>query len=125
MHQVMVAEEEDAHQNGWPLKQVTLTLKPDLGKDPNVYNLPSAENEVAAVFVGDVPPMRNYIRIYPKDWPMQFISHLNVLADPMTCPHLFPHGEKGYTSGVSHSVIVSESRNPVTCNQYYALHIMQ
>ncbi|KAJ8890816.1 hypothetical protein PR048_010325 [Dryococelus australis] len=65
---------------------------PGLGNDPNGYNLPAAINKVAAIFVGDVPPMRNYIRIYPKDRPEQFMSPQNVLADPMTYPLLFPHG---------------------------------
>ncbi|KAJ8890820.1 hypothetical protein PR048_010329 [Dryococelus australis] len=84
MHEVMVAEEEDAWQKSYPLRQVTLTMKPGLGKDPNVYYLPTGENEVAAIFVGDVPPMRNDISIYPKNRPLQFISPLNVLADLMT-----------------------------------------
>ncbi|KAJ8892472.1 hypothetical protein PR048_005052 [Dryococelus australis] len=90
MHEVTATEEEDAWQKGRPLRQVTLTIKPGLGKDPNVYNLPAAVNEVAAIFVDD----------------------------PMTYPLIFPHGEHGYTSGLSHSVIVSGSRNIVTGNQY-------
>ncbi|KAJ8880285.1 hypothetical protein PR048_016751 [Dryococelus australis] len=124
MHEVMVVEEEGACRNGRPLRRVTLTLKPGLGNDPNVYNLPAAVNEVAAIFVGDVPPMKNDLRIYPKDWPAQFISPLNVLAYHMMHPLLFPQDEHGYTSGVSHSVIVSESRNTVTCKQDYVFRIL-
>ncbi|KAJ8883796.1 hypothetical protein PR048_015651 [Dryococelus australis] len=125
IHQVMAAEEEDACQKGQPLRQVTLTLKQGLGKDPNVYNLPAALNEVATIFVCDLPPMRNETRKYPKDKPAQFISPLNVLADPMIYPLLFLCGEHGYMRGVSHSVIVSAFGSTVTCKQYYAFHTMQ
>ncbi|KAJ8886977.1 hypothetical protein PR048_013191 [Dryococelus australis] len=77
------------NRKGQTLRQVTLTLKPGLGKDPNVYNLPAAVNEVAAIFVGDVPPMKHNIRIYPKEQPAHFISPPNALTDPMTYPLLF------------------------------------
>ncbi|KAJ8883799.1 hypothetical protein PR048_015654 [Dryococelus australis] len=119
MHEMLTVKGEHTCLKGRPLRQITLTLIPGLGKYPNIYNLPAAMNEVAAIFVDDVPPMINFIRTYSKDRPAQFIT------DPITYPLLFPHGEHWYTSGVSHSVIVSESRNTVTCNQYYAFHIMQ
>ncbi|KAJ8885821.1 hypothetical protein PR048_012026 [Dryococelus australis] len=76
MHQVMAAEEEDTWQKDRPSRQVTLTIKPDLGRYPNVYELPATVKEFAAIFVSDVLPMNNYIRIYPKDRPVQFISLL-------------------------------------------------
>ncbi|KAJ8884616.1 hypothetical protein PR048_016473 [Dryococelus australis] len=63
-------------------------------------------NDVAAIFVGDVPPMRNDIRTYPKDRPAQFIRPLNVLADPMTyliCTHMANMGARLNFSILHHS----------------------
>ncbi|KAJ8868809.1 hypothetical protein PR048_030350 [Dryococelus australis] len=75
MHEVIAAEEEDSCQKGRSLRQVTLTLKPGLGKYPNVYNLPASVNEAAAIFMGDIPTMRNDISTYPKDRAaMQFFN---------------------------------------------------
>ncbi|XP_063215751.1 uncharacterized protein LOC134527212 isoform X1 [Bacillus rossius redtenbacheri] len=125
MKDVMAEKDREAERLRRPKRKVILTIKPGIGKDANTYNLPVAANEVAAIFVGDEPPMRNDIRIYPKDRPVQSINNLHPSTDPMTYPLLFPHGEHGYTSSMQHEFIVSELRNKVTCNQFYAYRIMQ
>ncbi|KAJ8876359.1 hypothetical protein PR048_020804 [Dryococelus australis] len=104
MRQVLESEELKADQWNHLVKKVTLTIKPGVGKDPNINNLPVAASENTAIFVGVMPPLRNDIRIYPRDRPVQTTNNLNPMADPMIYLLLFPH---------------------VTCQQFYAYRIMQ
>ncbi|KAJ8895053.1 hypothetical protein PR048_000378 [Dryococelus australis] len=123
MHYVMMAEKEEARQ-GWPLRQVTQTIKPGLAKDPNEYNLPAAVNEDAAIFVGDIPPMRYDIWIYQKDRPLQAISPLNALGEPMTHPLLFPHGKHGRADNAASVTIgtkMYDNRHVVPYNPHLLL----
>ncbi|KAJ8882094.1 hypothetical protein PR048_018582 [Dryococelus australis] len=87
MHEVMAAEEEDACQKGRPLWQVTLTLKQGLGKGPNVYNLPAAVNDVAAIFmVNALPdPMTHPVptwRTWVHEWCLK-LCHCERVSQPI------------------------------------------
>ena len=63
------------------------------GRDQRRYNQPH-HDEVAVVFVGDdgAPPLDRDIIVYPRNKPLQHISHMSANCDPMTYPILFPRG---------------------------------
>ena len=120
MHEVEQQQLRIAAENGVEPPEVTMYFK--RGHDRRRYNEPR-HDEVAAVFVSNdgAPPTDRDVVVHPKNAAPRDIPFLSSNIDPMTYPILFPHGEYGWKSQMSHNAErASGTRNVVTMLQFYA-----
>ena len=119
MAQVEREEQARAIAENRPPSCVTMVMRE--GVDRRRYNAPLHE-EVAAVFTGEdgAPPASRDIVIYPRDRLLQKIPCTSPHIDPMAYPLIFPRGDFGWDSTMSHNVeFASAIRNRLTQLQFY------
>jgi len=106
---------------------VHLHFTVDNAFDRRRFNLPTAQNEIAAVFnsVDGAPPGHfEFVIHYKADGQLSRINHLNPHCDPMCYPLLFPCGEPGFRLGLDHVEIHrTASRNTTSQLQYYCYRL--
>ena len=124
-HMYVVEREENARAvlQGHTPSNITMVFRE--GRDERRYNVP-LHDEVAAVFVGEdgAPPGNHDIVAYPKDHPLQNISHMNPNCDPMMYPILFPSGQKGWDHTEQHTQDHRTAiHNRLTQLQYYSYRL--
>jgi PIF1-like helicase/Helitron helicase-like domain at N-terminus len=115
---------EVIRENSMDVNNICIGFKQQIARDLRNYALPESRSDVAAIFVGDDPPFDVDLKIYPRAFDrLNEIKNLNSLADPMTYPLLFPHGEYGYRTGVRHVGPRATQNRTVTIRQYYSYRI--
>ena len=95
------------------------------GEDRRRYNAARHE-EVAAIFIGEdgAPPVGCEIVVYPCDQPLRQINHLSANVDPMSYPLLFPRGDAGWDTSLTHDDDRrTRERYKLTQLQYYAYRL--
>ena len=93
----MSEKPEDQHDN------VVLYLHAECTQDLRHYNLPTADDEVAAIIPGDGSEVRSNHRdivLRLKGGGLQRISHLHPAYASLQYVLLFPHGEDGWHMGI-------------------------
>lgn len=118
-----------AFNEGRPVQEVRMFLVRNSTDDVRRYNLPTASNEIAAVFTtgdGEPPnPQERDIVIYCRM--SQSCSRINILskhADSLLYPLLFPYGNPGWHPGIAHvSSNRTAQRNQTTLAQFYCYHL--
>ena len=123
MRVVEQEEQDQAICEGRQPREVTLHFK--RGPDRRRYNEPT-HDEVAAVFVGEdgAPPVERDIIVYPRDRPPQHISYMSCNLDPMCYPLLFPSGDAGWHTGMTHTEErQTAKRNKLTMQQFYGFRL--
>ena len=123
MAQVENEEQLNAIEEKRSVSSVTMIMR--AGVDRRRCNAPLHE-EVAAIFTGEdgAPPAARDIVIYPRDKPLQKISCTSPHIDPMAYPLIFPKGDFGWDTNLSHNgEYASEVRNRVTQSQFYNYRI--
>ena len=120
-----VEREEQAravHENR-PASEVSMVMRE--GDDRRRYNAPLHE-EVAAIFVGNdgAPPAARDIIVYPRNRPLRHIPYTSCNIDPMMYPIIFPRGEPGWDTNMTHvRERATAVRNRLTQLEYYIYRI--
>lgn len=99
--------------------------------DGRQYNLPTA-SEVAILIVGDIDNTtdKRDIVVQYKGGPLLQISELHASYLPLQYPLLFPYGEDGYQTNISHRENYSKPStrhkpmNTLTMREWFAFRIM-
>ena len=104
----MSEKPEDQHDS------VVLHLCAECTQDLRRYNLPTADDEVAAIIPGDGSEIRSDHRdivLRLKGGGLQRISYLHPAYASLHYVLLFPHGEDGWHTGIP-----AQPGAPVACN---------
>ena len=123
MAEVEAQERTRAAQQNIPPSVVTMRMLE--GEDRRRYNAARHE-EVAAIFIGEdgAPPVGREIVVYPRDQPLRQINHLSANVDPMSYPLLFPRGDAGWDTSLTHDDDRrTRERYQLTQLQYYAYRL--
>ena len=118
MVQVENEEQLKAIEEKRSVSSVTMIMR--AGVDRRRCNAP-LHKEVAAIFTGEdgATPAARDIVIYPRDKPLKKISCTSPHIDPMAYPLIFPKGDFGWDTNLSHNgEYTSEVRNRVTQSQF-------
>lgn len=119
MHEVERQEQARSEELGVGQRTVTMVFRE--GGDRRRYNVPTNNDEVAAIFIGNdgAPPGNHDIVVYPRNAPLQNIHYMNHHCDPLMYPLLFPTGQTGWNPGMTHTLEhQTATRQKVTQLQY-------
>lgn len=123
MYELEKFETQNAAIDGRGIKEVVMYLVNNCNNDSRRYNLPTSDNEIAAVFQtneGEPPdPKNRYVVVYSHPNQNHNYSKINVLSkhkDPLLYPLIFPYGKEGIPHVGKNK---TATRNNVTLCQYY------
>lgn len=124
MRQREMQEIEDAKIQRRPLQTIKMMFTKTTMDDCRRYNKPNSD-EIAAIFVAEdgAPPGNIDFVVYPNSSSgFQVLKQTSEYIDPMTYPILFPMGELGWSTNLSHSRR-TKCRNTITQLQYFCFRI--
>ena len=111
-------------------QSVRIKLIHQRGVDRRRYNLPTTQNEIATLIVGDIgsTEKRRDIIVQYRYGELQLIHETHRDFLPLQYPLLFPHGIGGYHQKVPH--VQERCRNKerttyVSMREYFAYHLQQ